>query len=318
MTGSMRVGWLDPSLNSRNTGDQIIADAVLRELRETLGSAEIVRLPTQTMLKRSEREAARSCDKFIVGGTNILNGNIPRYIQWKLDPGSYSTYRSRVSTMGVGWWQYQPAVNRFSRYIWKNVLGSGANSVRDNYTAARLAEFGVKAVNTSCPTVWRLPKRTPFSAEPPSQVLMTITDYHKNPARDTRLIRGLRERYDEVLVWPQGSKDREYLSGIDKTVKFIGPELRDFDDALGAKSVDYVGTRLHAGIRALQFGVRSTILAIDNRATEISRDIGLTIMSNELTPADWDRVDNRTAVELNIPHAAISQWKEDLNKWLAN
>jgi polysaccharide pyruvyl transferase WcaK-like protein len=318
MTESTRVGWLDPSLNSKNTGDQIIADAVHRELQETLIDAEIVRLPTQTFLKRSERSLADSCQKFVVGGTNILNGNIPRYIQWKIDPGSYSTYRNRVSTMGVGWWQYQRGANRFSRHVWRNVLQAGENSVRDSYTETRLSEIGVRSINTSCPTVWRLPARPSFSAEAPSSVLMTITDYHKNPTRDARLILGLRERFDEVLVWPQGSQDREYLSGIDGDVKFIGPELSDFDDVLASRTVDYVGTRLHAGIRALQHGVRSTILAIDNRAAEISRDIGLSIMSNDLTTADWKRVDDRESIDLRIPHDAIGQWKENLHKWVAN
>lgn len=318
MANSIRVGWLDPSVNSRNTGDQIIADAVSRELTQTLVGAELVRLPTQTFLNRSERSLVRTCDKFIVGGTNILNGNIPRYIQWKLDPGTYTAYKDRVSTMGVGWWQYQPAVNTISRRVWKGLLASGTNSVRDTYTAERLGEMGVQAINTSCPTVWQLPPTITFSTAAPSSVLMTITDYHKNPARDARLIKGLQERYDEVLIWPQGARDREYLSSLGRDLTFLGPALKDFDDALSSGHVDYVGTRLHAGIRALQFGVRSTILAIDNRATEISRDIGLPVMSNALTESDWQQVDDRKSVQLTIPHAAIEKWKENLVNWSAN
>lgn len=314
MTSQTRVAWLDPSLNSRNTGDQIIADAVGRVLRETLSEVELVRIPTQTFLNRTERALIKSCDKFIVGGTNILNGNIPRYIQWRLDPGSYKSYKGRVSTMGVGWWQYQ-RVNRLSAFVWKKLLDSGANSVRDSYTVNQLAGIGVDAVNTSCPTVWQLPESTSFSPQAPSQVLMTITDYHKNPKRDAQLVRGLRDRYDEVWVWPQGSQDREYLSNLDKNVKFIGPQLQDFDDALNGSEIDYVGTRLHAGIRALQFGVRSTILAIDNRASEISRDIGLSVISNDLTDDDWHLVDSRTPAKITVPHAAIGKWKENLTRW---
>ncbi|MDV2976877.1 UNVERIFIED_CONTAM: polysaccharide pyruvyl transferase family protein [Actinomycetes bacterium ARC8] len=315
MSKGLTIGWLDPSLNSRNTGDQIIADAVHRELSTTLADAAIVRLPTQTFLSKAERELAKSCDKFIVGGTNILNGNIPRYIQWRLDPGSYQTYKGRVSTMGVGWWQYQAPANKLSQHIWRKVLGKGTNSVRDSYTQRRLAEHGISSVNTSCPTVWGLPATTEASAVAPDQVLMTITDYHKNPQRDLRLIEGLRDRYREVLVWPQGSQDREYLRGLDPKIKFIGPELSDFDSALSHGSIDYVGTRLHAGIRALQFGIKSTILAIDNRATEISRDIGISIMSNSLSADDWNEVDNRKPISLAIPHTAIGQWKEDVGAW---
>jgi len=318
VSNKSKIGWLDPSVNSRNTGDQIIADAVYRELREALPGHEIVRLPTQTFLNRSERALARSCSKFVVGGTNILNGNIPRYIQWRLDAGSYATYKGRVSTMGVGWWQYQGRANGLSRRVWKSLLADGMNSVRDSYTANRLAEFGVASINTSCPTVWKLPDTTPGGDSKPQRVLMTITDYHKEPKRDMRLIEGLRDRYSEVLVWPQGSQDRTYLRSLDPKIEFIGPELADFDDILRRGDVDYVGTRLHAGIRALQHGVKSTILAIDNRATEISRDIGIPIMSNDLRAPDWQRVDDRQSLKLDIPHTAITQWKENLSLWANN
>lgn len=318
MARPLRVGWLDPSVNSRNTGDQIIADAVFQELSHTLVEAELVRLPTQTFLNRSERSLVRSCDKFVVGGTNILNGNIPRYIQWKLDPGIYRAYRGRVSTMGVGWWQYQPSVNAISTRVWKGLLASGVNSVRDSYTAERLNEIGVTAINTSCPTVWQLPASVSFSTTAPASVVMTITDYHRNSSRDARLIKGLQERYNEVLIWPQGSRDREYLASLGANLKFLGPALKDFDEVLASGDVDYVGTRLHAGIRALQFGVRSNILAIDNRAAEISRDIGLPVLSNSLSELDWKSVESRQHLRLAVPHAQIAQWKANLANWSVN
>ncbi|WP_413248298.1 polysaccharide pyruvyl transferase family protein [Sinomonas flava] len=309
------LGLLDPSLNSKNTGDQIIAESVHMELSELLPNVEIVRLPTQTVLSRSERAAARSITRFVVGGTNILNGNIPRYLQWKLDPISYWHYRQKVSTMGVGWWQYQPPSNRVSRTIWRQVIGAGANSVRDTYTADRLARLGIPSTNTSCPTVWRLPSLHTVAEARPSSVVMTITDYNRNVERDLRLVRGLRDRYRRVLAWPQGSRDRDYLRGLDRSIEFLGPTVRDFDAALD-DGLDYVGTRLHAGVRALQRGARSAIVAIDNRATEIASDIGLPVISKSLCGDDWERVDDRRPLTLNIPHAAIDRWKRGLVEWL--
>lgn len=38
------------------------------------------------------------------------------------------------------------------------------------------------------------------------------------------------------------------------------------------------GTRLHAGIHALNYKVRSIILAVDNRATEMGRDVNLPVI----------------------------------------
>jgi len=39
--------------------------------------------------------------------------------------------------------------------------------------------------------------------------------------------------------------------------------------------LDYVGTRLHGGIRCLIAGKRSLILEVDNRAAEIAKETGL-------------------------------------------
>ena len=44
------------------------------------------------------------------------------------------------------------------------------------------------------------------------------------------------------------------------------------------KELDYVGTRLHAGVRAMQKGRRSIILSIDNRAREMGKDYNLNVI----------------------------------------
>lgn len=303
------VGWLDPSLNSRNTGDQIIADAVETELKSLLPDTLFLRIPTQTYLSRKERMLARHCHDFVVGGTNILNGNIPTYIQWKLDPHSFSIYRGSVTLMGVGWWQYQGPPNKISKLAWKGLLGSSVNSVRDDYTKNMLADIGIRSINTVCPTMWRLSEHAHIPPDRPSGVVMTLTDYHRNPIRDAKLIRGLRDRYDRVLVWPQGSKDRAYVRSLDRTASFLGDGLDDFNDALESGEFDYVGTRLHAGVRALQLGVKSTIVAVDNRAVEIAKHTGLPVISGELTANDWAVVEQRQPIELTLPQQAIREWK---------
>ncbi|WP_323960950.1 polysaccharide pyruvyl transferase family protein [Arthrobacter sp. JZ12] len=303
------VGWLDPSLNSRNTGDQIIADAVETELAGMLPDSYLLRLPTQTYLTRKERQLAAHCSDFVVGGTNLLNGNIPTYIQWKLDPHTVHTYKGSVSLLGVGWWQYQAKPNLLSRSLWRGLLGAGVNSVRDGYTQKMLTEVGVESINTGCPTMWRLPSEIPVSDKRPSGVIMTLTDYHRNPLRDAKLVRGLKERYEEVLVWPQGSKDRTYVRSLDRGVQFLGDGLEDFNSALNSRQFDYVGTRLHAGVRALQLGAKSTIVAVDNRAVEIAKHTGLPVISGNLEARDWAVVDERSDIRLELPREAINNWK---------
>ena len=61
--------------------------------------------------------------------------------------------------------------------------------------------------------------------------------------------------------------DLDYLASlnvdISNKLELIPPSLKDFDKYLAQMSpVDYVGTRLHAGIRAIQFKEQS--LLIDN------------------------------------------------------
>ena len=71
----------------------------------------------------------------------------------------------------------------------------------------------------------------------------------------------------------------EYLMQLVQNIKInleiISPNLRSFDFILENEDIDYVGTRLHAGIRAVQKSVRTFIVTIDNRAKEISKDIYL-------------------------------------------
>ena len=42
---------------------------------------------------------------------------------------------------------------------------------------------------------------------------------------------------------------------------------------------DYVGTRLHAGILALNYRKRTLIIAVDNRAAEMKTDINLPVIA---------------------------------------
>lgn len=65
------------------------------------------------------------------------------------------------------------------------------------------------------------------------------------------------------MFWPQGTGDIEYLkklsNEIDTTkIKILQPNLRSFDERL-EDNYSYIGTRLHAGIRAL---LKESVLAI--------------------------------------------------------
>ena len=90
----------------------------------------------------------------------------------------------------------------------------------------------------------------------------------------------LKKTYGEVFVWIQGTGDYKYLKGITdiSDVHIIEPNLDAYTAVLQSGKIDYVRTRLHAGIHALNYGVRSIILAVDNRATEMGRDFHLPVI----------------------------------------
>lgn len=79
----------------------------------------------------------------------------------------------------------------------------------------------------------------------------------------------LQKYYREVYVWLQAVEDYACLRQMDARVTqnlhLIQPNLRDYTALLASGGIDYVGTRLHGGIHAMNMGCRSLILAVDNR-----------------------------------------------------
>ncbi|WP_191834796.1 polysaccharide pyruvyl transferase family protein [Gordonia ajococcus] len=302
------IGWLDPSIGSENTGDQIIADAVRTELTDA--GLAFQRFSTRRKWTREECDAAAQCSMFIVGGTNLINGNYPWYRQWKFDANAFRLLRRKTVGLGIGWWQYQPRTNRLSRFLWREILGHGVNSCRDEYTSLKLDELRIRALNTSCVTMWRLPEVLNQKARS-SRVVVTLTDYNRHFESDYALLRYAIENYHEVYLWPQGVKDEEYCRRMKfDSLQFGDVSLAWFDEALDSGEFDYIGTRLHAGIRAHQKRANSLIVAVDNRALEISRDTGLPVVTRDEVIADSGVLEVPHDVNLTLPADAISEWKD--------
>ena len=98
--------------------------------------------------------------------------------------------------------------------------------------------------------------------------------------------------------------------GFEDRVNIVPSDLKAYDEILKQPNLDYVGTRLHAGIRALSYGHRSLVIAIDNRARCIARDTGLNIVERSEIPrelADIIQADFKT--ELYLPWDNIDKWK---------
>ena len=114
----------------------------------------------------------------------------------------------------------------------------------------------------------------------------------------------------------QGDGDKEYLNklGYSDKVIIIDNNLKAYDNVLENKNVDYVGTRLHAGIRALSYKRRSLIISIDNRAECIASDTGLPILKRKDICELKDIITGKIQTAIKLPVKNIETWKAQFNK----
>ena len=120
----------------------------------------------------------------------------------------------------------------------------------------------------------------------------------------------LRKHYRTVHVWAQQAKDVAYLRQLGLgDFAMVDRTVAAYDALLRMEDVDYVGTRLHGGIRALQRGRRTVIIPVDNRATEIAKSTGLPLV-HRTDPGAVERwILSPRATVLTMPTEAIARWK---------
>ncbi len=310
-----RVVLYDPSVSSLNLGDQIIVEAAYEHLQPVLKGAFEVRVSTHLPVSLRFSPLLRNADAKFVLGTNLLMGRSRRgFRQWDVNAIN-ARWLGPTVLMGVGWWKYGSRTSPYTAHLYRSILDPNAlHSVRDDYTASLLREIGIKnVVNTGCPTMWNLTPEHCHSipTKKASSVVTTVTDYHKDPSNDRSMLQMLAEVYDHVSVWPQGYFDGDYLNQVTQgihRVSVLDPSLAAYNQALSS-DVDYVGTRLHAGIRALQLGRRSIILQVDNRAAEMAKNFGIVTIPRGHNSTLRSKIESDFATELNIPWERISLWK---------
>ena len=309
---------LDTAMGSDNCGDLIIMEACMLQLRDKLDVSAMHHVPTHQFPSDFERMLLSNSRMKILCGTNILSGHMGSYGLWKLGP-DVAPYRNTL-LLGVG---FDSAVLDFDDYtkrLFQTILSKeGIHSVRDSFSEKMLRDMGIQNVlNTGCPTMWRL---TPeHCATIPTQkaknVVCTLTDYCRDEENDRAMLDILLVSYQTVYFWLQGRDDLEYIRslGYENKVMLVQPDLQSFDAVLEQPDLDYVGTRLHAGIRALNKGRRSLIVSIDNRAECIHADTGLPIIHRkDISKKLKQRIMEEVHSKITIPKSNISQWMEQFN-----
>lgn len=303
----------DPAICSDNIGDEIIS-AYCSKILENLGINIIKRIPTHVMPTAEDAALLQNyvtTGKF-VAGTNVLLKHWFESDQWQCP--SLDKRMSHLILMGLGLSDYHRSFDWATKRFYREFLDANyIHSVRDQPSCDALKSIGIKNVlNTACPSMWRL---TPdFCAQIPVKkadaVAVTLTAYYHNVI-DFSMLDILLAEYDAVYIWPQGDKDDAYIRQYPRfrEIKLLAPTLQAFEDILGRGNIDYVGTRLHGGIYALNQKIRTLIIAVDERATSISLDTNLPIMPREAIPymlRDYVRAERST--DITLPQKNIDTW----------
>ena len=79
--------------------------------------------------------------------------------------------------------------------------------------------------------------------------------------------------------------------------------------------MDYVGTRLHGGIHALNHGVRTILVSVDNRAAELGRDIHLPVLDRSRIAGELERrIREDFETRIRIPQEDIDRFRNQFRR----
>ena len=312
----------DTSQGTQNLGDYIIMDSINREMNFIFKYNFVTRYSTHTPIARSYqnlhegmilRVLKKSKYKFI-GGTNIFKNSLFNINpDWNINIFNIKFYKDSIA-VGCGSGLNAPKMNLYTKYIYKKILNPNIiHSTRDERTKEMLEGLGFKAINTGCPTLWGLTNEhcKKIATKKADSVIFTLTDYSKKSEKDQKLIDILNNNYKKVYFWVQGAEDYEHYKTLKNTgkIEIIYPNLEDYAKILDT-GVDYIGTRLHAGIFAMQHYCRTIIIAIDERARDMDKTYNLQCINRENIENELEkRINSKFETKINIDISKIEKWK---------
>lgn len=308
---------VDPGSTSTNLGDRIISQAVHEHFidgLEDLG-VDVVSIPLHGPIEAIDRRHLRAATDVVVSGTNLLSDHMWFRSAWNWSRQDINLAAGKLTVFGAGWWQYQVGGIDWPTRRWlASLSGSKQWAVRDIYSAERLAAGGIRALHTSCPTLWNVSEQSMPGGT--HRVVATLTDYTQDRASDGALLTALNHRFDEVMLWPQGPGDASYFKSLgvaDSSI--LAPTVEAFDQELLQPGTSYVGLRLHGGSRAVQLKVPSLVVSVDNRAREISKSVGLVCPSRHDMNEIRELLDSRHVQLLDMPHGNIADWSKQWSEY---
>ncbi len=310
----------DPGIRSLNKGDEIIMSSAEKELAPFLKNKYIIKSATHapiitfyqnTNLNPRMRVYHDAKYKFVCGSNLLWRNMFKPRPAWNINLCNCMPYAGSI-LVGVGTDSKENKTNGYTKKLYQKVLSKEyVHSVRDEETGKLLESMGYAYLNTGCPTMWQF---TPeFCREIPRKkadsVIFTLTDYHRHPQHDQRLLEILKENYKKVSFWIQGVFDKEYFDTLVDTedIEIIPPSLEAFSAALTG-DVDYVGTRLHAGMFATQHKKRSIILAVDNRVRDMKANYDINVLERDEIEDLPGLINSEFSTDIKINKENIDSW----------
>lgn len=321
----MEIILFNTAVGTSNLGDEIINRSALVGIEALIDNSFVIEYGSHLknlgilhyLIKSTKVEYSERCDYKFVLGTNLLTSNIVRSIrQWPVGPISRLLYKECI-LMGVGTTYNNIHMDFFTKQLYEQILNKNiAHSVRDEKSKKLLESIkGISAINTGCPTLWGLTEEVcdKIPKEKMKNVVISLSGYssQRDKLRDQIFIKEIEKNYEKVYFWVQTTEDEKYYSELShrKEVQKIY-SLKNFENVCRNANVDYVGTRLHGGIFAMQNNVRSIVIEIDHRAAGFKETNNIVTIKRENIDSLNELINSKFKTEIRIPEKEIKQWKK--------
>ena len=314
------VLW-DTAVATTNQGDAIIMEGVKKGLEPVFKGNYVVPFPTHTTpfsIWQSyfwwKAKWVEDADYRFIGGSNLFATNL-RYPTNDLNINLFNCKPMSNSVFcGVGNSTLNKKTNWYTQQIWKKILSKDyIHSLRDDESTAMLQSYGRRGMTTGCPTLWEI---TPelckeIPTEKADKVFFTLTGVQRDPEKDQQMLNILKKNYKKRFFYVQTNWDLPYFKTLEgvEDVEIVTPALEAFREVLDNNHIDYVGTRLHGGVFAIQRKKRTIIITIDNRTRNINKVNNLNVIERENIDQLESLIKSNFKTDIRVDFDAVNKWR---------